>query len=111
MLATAAFGCFTYALEGRVEIVAAILMLIGASIGAQIGATAVKFIKGYGIRLLFAIMVVFTSFSIITEQFYKITMKSFFKSISGIVLIGTALTMSMIIISKLFIEFRKERAS
>lgn len=56
-------------------------------------------------------MVVFTSFSIITEQFYKITMKSFFKSISGIVLIGTALTMSMIIISKLFIEFRKERAS
>ena len=29
----------------------------GAAIGAQIGVTAVKYIRGYGIRLLFAIMI------------------------------------------------------
>ena len=40
------------------EIIAAVLMLIGASIGAQIGVTAVKYIRGYGIRLLFAIMII-----------------------------------------------------
>ena len=108
ILVTAAFGCFIYALDGKVEIIAAVFLLFGASIGAQIGATAVKYIKGYGIRLLFAIMIIFTSFSVITEQFYKMTMKSFFRTISGIILGGTALIMTIIIIGKLVIEYKKE---
>ena len=105
---SSAFGCFVYGMDGRIEIIAAALMLVGASIGATIGATAVKYIKGYGIRLLFAIMIVFTSFSVITEQFYKLTTKSLFQTFSGIILMGTALTMAIIIISKLIIEYRKE---
>ena len=110
VFATAAFGCLTYALDGRVEVYAAIFMLLGASIGAQIGATAVKFIKGYGIRLLFAIMIVFTSFSVITEQFYKMTLNSLFQKFSGVILVGTALIMTTIIIAKLIIQFRKENS-
>jgi uncharacterized membrane protein YfcA len=108
VLFSGAYGCFTYAYKGRVEIVAALIMLIGASIGAQIGATAVKYIKGYGIRLLFAIMIIFAALSVATEQFYKITMKQFFQSMAGIVLMGTALTMSAVIIAKLIIESKKE---
>jgi uncharacterized membrane protein YfcA len=110
VLVTAGFGCLIYALDGKVEVIAAVFMLFGASIGAQIGATAVKYIKGYGIRLLFAIMIIFTSFSVVTEQFYKMTMKSFFRTISGIILVGTALTMTAIIIGKLVIEYKKEYA-
>ncbi len=110
VLATAGFGCFTYALDGRVEIYAALIMLVGAAIGAQIGATAVKYIKGYGIRLLFAIMIVFTSFSVISEQLYKMTLKSLFEDSSGIIIVGTALSMTIIIIVKLVSEFKKEHA-
>jgi uncharacterized membrane protein YfcA len=110
VFATAAFGCLTYALDGRVEVYAAVFMLFGASIGAQIGATAIKYIKGYGIRLLFAIMIIFTSFSVISEQFYKMTLKPLFQNSSGIILVGTAVIMTSIIISKLLIEFRKDRA-
>ena len=84
-------------------------MLIGASIGAQIGSTAIKYVKGYGIRLLFSIMIVFAALSVATEQFYKLTMKQLFQTFAGIVLIGTALTMSVAIISKLIIESRKEK--
>jgi uncharacterized membrane protein YfcA len=109
VLATSAFGCFTYALDGRVEVLAALFMLIGASIGAQIGATAIKYIKGYGIRLLFAIMIILTSFSVITEQYYKLSMKPFFQTASGIILLGTAIAMSIIIVGKLIIEWNKER--
>ncbi len=105
---SSAFGCLVYAMDGRVELLAAAVMLVGSSIGATIGATAVKYIKGYGIRLLFAIMIVFTSFSVITEQFYKMTTKPLFQSFSGIILIGTALTMTVIIIAKLVIEYKKE---
>jgi uncharacterized membrane protein YfcA len=109
VLFTAAYGCFTYGLKGRVELLAAFIMLIGASIGAQIGATAVKYIKGYGIRLLFAIMIVLASFSVATEQIYKITMKPLFQSFAGIVLMGSALIITIIIIGKLTIESKKER--
>jgi uncharacterized membrane protein YfcA len=108
VLFSGAYGCFTYAYKGRVEIIAALIMLIGASVGAQIGATAVKYIRGYGIRLLFAIMIIFAALSVATEQFYKITMKQFFQSMAGIVLMGTALTMSSVIIAKFRIESKKE---
>ena len=109
VLFSGAYGCFTYAMKGRVEIIAAFIMLIGASIGAQIGSTAIKYVKGYGIRLLFSIMIVFAALSVATEQFYKLTMKQLFQTFAGIVLIGTALTMSVVIISKLIIESRKEK--
>ena len=109
VLFSGAYGCFTYALKGRVELIAAVIMLLGASIGAQIGSTAVKYVKGYGIRLLFAIMIILAAFSVATEQFYKITNHPFFQTIAGIFLIGTALTMSMVIISKVFIETGKQR--
>lgn len=109
VLFSGAYGCFTYAMKGRVELIAAFVMLIGASIGAQIGSTAIRYVKGYGIRLLFSIMVIFAALSVATEQFYKLTMKQLFQTFAGIFLIGTALTMSIVIISKLIIESRKEK--
>jgi uncharacterized membrane protein YfcA len=108
VLFAGAYGCFTYALKGRVEFIAAFIMLIGASIGAQIGATAVKYIKGYGIRLLFAIMIVLAGCSIALEQIYKISNKPIFQSVAGVVLMGTAVIMTFIIITKLILESRKE---
>ncbi len=109
VLFSGAYGCFTYALKGRVELIAAVVMLFGAAIGAQIGSTAVRYIKGYGIRLLFAIMIIFAAFSVATEQFYKITKHPLFQTIAGIFLIGTAVTMSSVIISKVMIETRKNK--
>ena len=109
VLFSSCYGTFTYAIKGRVELLAAFIMLIGASIGAQIGATAIKYIKGYGIRLLFAIMIVLASLSVATEQIYKITLASIFKSFAGIVLMGSALSIAIIIIGKLIIEFNKEK--
>ncbi len=108
ILFAGAYGCFTYAVKGRVEFIAAFIMLIGASIGAQLGATAVKYIKGYGIRLLFAIMIVFAGCSVALEQIYKVSNIPFYQSIAGIVLMGTAVSMTFIIITRLILESRKE---
>ncbi|HQT90651.1 MAG TPA: sulfite exporter TauE/SafE family protein, partial [Candidatus Kryptobacter bacterium] len=104
-----AYGCLTYSLKGRVEIIAAFFMLIGASIGAQIGATAVKYIKGYGIRLLFALMIAFAGCSIALEQIYKITNRPVYQEAAGIVLMGTAVTMTLIIVVRLTSGFRREK--
>jgi uncharacterized protein len=108
VLFAGAYGCFTYAIKGRVEFIAAFIMLIGASIGAQIGATAIKYIKGYGIRLLFAIMITLAGCSIALEQVYKITNVLVFQHIAGIVLMGTATLMTCIIIVRFVLESRKE---
>jgi hypothetical protein len=106
---SSSYGCFIYAINGRTEIVAAFVLLIGASVGAQIGASAIKYTKGYGIRLLFAIMIVFAGFAVITEQLFKITGKSYFQIIAEIVLLGTAMIIAIIIIGKLIIESKKEK--
>ena len=52
------YGAGTYTYKGRTELVAAIIMLVGASVGAQIGSVATKYIKGYGIRIAFGLAVV-----------------------------------------------------
>lgn len=48
------YGAATYTFKGRTELSAALIMLVGAAIGAQIGALATKYIYGYGIRIAFA---------------------------------------------------------
>ncbi len=108
VLFSGAYGCFTYAMKGRVELLASFIMLIGASIGAQVGSTAVKYIKGYGIRLLFAITIIFAALSVGTEQLYKLTMQDYFQMMAAIVLMGTTLSMSLVIILRLVMESKKE---
>jgi hypothetical protein len=103
VLFSGAYGCLTYGLKGRVEIFAAILMLCGASVGAQIGVTAVKYIRGYGIRLLFAIMVLLAGISVCLKQFK-------YNSASQWMVMCAALGMCLIIIIRLYQGFKKEQA-
>jgi hypothetical protein len=52
------YGTGTYTYKGRTELVAAVIMLMGAAVGAQIGTVATKYIKGYGIRIAFGLAVI-----------------------------------------------------
>jgi hypothetical protein len=101
---TGAYGCFTYALKGRVEIFAALIMLCGAAVGAQIGVAAVKYIHGYGIRLLFAIMIILAGASVTFKQLNYTTL-------AGITVMGAALGMCLVIILLMVQGVRKEKAS
>jgi hypothetical protein len=103
VLFSGAYGCFTYGIKGRVEIIAAVLMLIGAAIGAQIGVTAVKYIRGYGIRLLFAIMIILAGSSVALKQFNMTTTAAW-------VVMCAALGMCVVIMVKLWNGFKKEQA-
>ena len=61
---SALYGCGSYTYKGRTELAAAVIMLTGAAIGAQIGAVATKYVRGHGIRLFFGIAVVGCALSI-----------------------------------------------
>ncbi len=101
---TGAYGCFTYALKGRVEIFAALIMLCGAAVGAQLGVAAIKYIHGYGIRLLFAIMIILAGTSVAMKQFD-------FTAIAAYVVMIAAMGMCLVITILMIKGFRKERAS
>lgn len=62
------YGAFTYAMKGRVELLAVLFMLAGAAPGAQVGTIATKYIRGYGIRLMFGITVICALVSVVLKQ-------------------------------------------
>ncbi len=100
---TGAYGCFTYALKGRVEIFAALIMLCGAAVGAQIGVAAIKYIHGYGIRLLFAIMIILAGASVVFKQ-------AGFTVLAAYVVMLAALGMCLIVSTLMVRGFRKEKS-
>ena len=46
VMITGAYGAFTYGIKGRVDLLAAMWMLLGAAVGAQLGTVAVKYVRG-----------------------------------------------------------------
>jgi len=65
------YGTATYTYKGRTELMAALIMLVGAAIGAQVGTVATKYIKGYGIRIAFGLAVVGCALSIVLKLLAK----------------------------------------
>ena len=62
-------GCPTHLAVGTdlFELLAAIIMLCGAAIGAQIGTVATKYVKGYGIRIVFGLAVLGCLMSVVLK--------------------------------------------
>jgi uncharacterized protein len=92
VMITGAYGGFTYALKGRVELLAAVWMLVGAAIGAQLGTVAVKYVRGYSIRLLFAVTIFIACFSVVLKQLQM-------QLASSISILAAAIVISGVIIS------------
>jgi uncharacterized membrane protein YfcA len=68
VMITGAYGAFTYAAKARVEIVAAVVMLTGAAVGAQFGTLATKYVRGLTIRLYFAVTMMLSGVSVVFKQ-------------------------------------------
>jgi len=107
------YGAGTYTFKGRTELVAAMVMLVGASVGAQVGTVATKYIKGYGIRIAFGLAVVGCALSIV----FKLVGNAV-KSISGLMdmasttlVLGLVALMSLYIFMKMIEGAKKELAA
>jgi len=104
------YGAGTYTYKGRTELVAAVIMLIGASIGAQVGAVATKYIKGYGIRYAFGIAVIGCMLSIITKLAAKAWNMSILDSLSTAVVLIVVSGLSLYILVRFVQGCKKELA-
>lgn len=91
VMVTGAYGAFSYALKGRVELLAAMIMLVGAATGAQLGATATLYARGTIIRLYFAITMLAGGLSVVFKHLaeghkdtYRAALDAWARSTSGI---------------------------
>ncbi len=63
-----AYGCFTYSLKGGVELLGAVIMLLGAAVGAQFGTVCTKYVYGITIRLVFCMATFLCCASVVMKQ-------------------------------------------
>ena len=105
----AGYGSFAYSLAGLTELAAALVMLIGASAGTQFGALATRYVHGYGIRLLFSMMLLLAGFSVALKQVSAMFGIRAFDTAAGIVVLGAAGGMALHIIVRLFVGMKKRR--
>ncbi|MBI5533792.1 MAG: sulfite exporter TauE/SafE family protein [Deltaproteobacteria bacterium] len=93
VMITGAYGAFTYGMKGRVDLVAAMWMLMGAAAGAQLGTVAVKYVRGYSIRLLFATTIFIACASVLLKQLEMQLASSITILAAGIVISGVILVL------------------
>jgi hypothetical protein len=106
------YGTATYTYKGRTELVAALIMLAGASIGAQVGTVATKYIKGYGIRIAFGLAVVGCAVSIVLKLLAKgiPAYGEIFDGTATVLILGLVTCMSLYIFVRMLGGARKELA-
>ena len=101
------YGCFSYSMAGRTELYAAMIMLIGASVGAQVGVLATRYVQGYGIRLLFAVMILLAGTSVALKQGQSMFGLEYLGTLAAWFVMGAAGSMTLLIICKLITGIRK----
>ena len=68
VLFSSGYGAFLYAQQARVEVIAAIIMLLGAAAGSRLGALGTRLIPAHKIRLYFACTLLATAVAVAVRQ-------------------------------------------
>jgi uncharacterized membrane protein YfcA len=108
------YGAASYSYKGRTELLAAIIMLVGASIGAQIGSVATKYVKGYGIRIFFGIAVVGCAVSIVFKLaagFVPSTARALLDTGATVLILGLVAALALYILLRFIGGVKAELAS
>ncbi|MBI4297518.1 MAG: sulfite exporter TauE/SafE family protein, partial [Chloroflexi bacterium] len=99
IIISAGFGGFTYAMAGRVDPVAALIMLVGASAGAEIGALAAVSAGSHRIRLYLALLHLGAAASVALKQASVAWDIAGLEDLAFYLLIGVATAMCAIILA------------
>ena len=107
------YGAGTYAYKGRVELVAALIMLFGAAIGAQVGTVATKYIRGYGIRVAFGLAVIGCGVSVIMKLLptYFPPLKNTMDVAATVLILGLVSLLSLYIFVRMLQGVKQELAA
>lgn len=104
------YGAASYTMKGRTDLVAALIMLVGASIGAQVGSVATKYVRGYGIRVFFGVAVVGCAVSVALKLAgqYIASYRPLLDTSATVLILGLVASMSLYIIILFVAGVRQE---
>jgi len=92
---SSAIGAMLYAREGRVELLAAMVMLPGSALGAHLGALGTRYVRGVKIRLYFALTMLFAAVSVALKQAAVMLGSSYAEDLAALLLFGSAGMMTL----------------
>ena len=94
VLLSGAYGTFTFGADGRVEVIAVMWLVLGSFVGTQFGTSAVRYVRGRGIRVLYGIMLILATVGVLLTQFEM-------RLAGGWAALGGAMVMCVIIIGRM----------
>ena len=107
------YGAGSYSYKGRTELFAALIMLMGAAVGAQIGSVATKYVKGYGIRIFFGFAVIGCGISILMKLVAAAvpSVRMVLDSAATILILGLVAALALYILGRFISGVREELAA
>lgn len=102
LLITNSWGTYIYAMSGKVELIGALVMLVGAAVGIQIGSAATAYVRGMKIRLYFGITLFLAGVAVVLRHFLMPTL-------AGYLMLSSAAILSCLIIFMLIRAVAEER--
>ncbi|MDY6954099.1 MAG: sulfite exporter TauE/SafE family protein [Thermodesulfobacteriota bacterium] len=96
------YGCLTYALKGQVEFLGVLWVFLGMIIGVQICVRGAHYIRGQGVRLLFAMIMALVGLSVVVRQCGQ-------TGLSQVMLLAGLLAICAIVVIKPIHGFLKNR--
>lgn len=106
------YGAATYTYKGRTELAAALIMLVGASAGAQIGAVATKYALGARIRSLLAVATAGCAFSVLLKLLGAIQphARRLLEGAATVLILTLVAALATVILKQFIHGVREERA-
>ncbi len=109
VIVTGSLGTFLYSLSDHVDPMMALIMLVAASAGSQLGATATRFVDASRIRVLYGVTVLSGSVAVALEQASKAGENAeFLSTIASVVLLGVSGAICLLI-AVMTVAARRER--
>jgi len=96
------YGAITYTYKGRTELIAVIIMLVGAAAGAQVGAVATKYYKGMGIRFIYGCCVFIAATSVGQKLIARMYDIPWLDTFSAVWILGGVGFMMLVIMRRFF---------
>jgi hypothetical protein len=106
---TGSVGTFVYSLSNHVDPVMVVIMLVAASAGTQLGATATKLVEAARIRILYGLTILSGSVAVGLEQASSATGQEWLSWAASILLLGVAGLMGLVILGFLIAAKRNGR--
>ena len=101
VIVAASVGSFVYALSDRVDLLIALVMLVSASLGSQLGATATRYVRASGIRVLYGVIVLFGGIAVGLQQVSVETGQELLSTIGSVALLGTGGAVCLLLVAQM----------